>query len=352
MLEVETTQILDLILPDFKRFLALAAPGGDADGRLRAAPESVQPEAQGAGRVLVGHRRRRAGGRELRYTVPDYFNGRLRIVAIGGQRASRWAWPKQHRGEGRLHPDAERAGDGGAGRRVPGQRRRLQQHHRDSGPIRLEAQQPGRGLSLAGPGERRSADRGEERKASPSSASRPRRAGRGVRDLRRAARPGRARVEESISVRPAVAVSHAVHARPRRRRSAQRPLTRDVYSEQRRVDAAVSTLPLVWGQGLTAYLEGYEYSCTEQLVSKGMAALILTTRPEFGAIVARNGERPLDATFCDAARPRQRRRRLRVVGVDAGHGGVPDRLRRALPRRGEGARPGDPAGLLTASTAG
>ena len=32
MLEVETRQILDLILPDFKRFLALAAPGGDADG--------------------------------------------------------------------------------------------------------------------------------------------------------------------------------------------------------------------------------------------------------------------------------------------------------------------------------
>jgi uncharacterized protein YfaS (alpha-2-macroglobulin family) len=32
MLEVQTTQILDLILPEFKRFLALAAPGGDADG--------------------------------------------------------------------------------------------------------------------------------------------------------------------------------------------------------------------------------------------------------------------------------------------------------------------------------
>ncbi len=53
MLEVETRQILDLILPDFKRFLALAAPGGDADGGLRAASESVQPEAQAAGRVLV-----------------------------------------------------------------------------------------------------------------------------------------------------------------------------------------------------------------------------------------------------------------------------------------------------------
>jgi len=32
MLEVDTTQILDLILPEFRKFLALAAPGGDADG--------------------------------------------------------------------------------------------------------------------------------------------------------------------------------------------------------------------------------------------------------------------------------------------------------------------------------
>ena len=53
--------------------------------------------------------------------------------------------------------------------------------------------------------------------------------------------------------------------------SATAPLTRDLYSEQRMVEAAVSTLPLVWGQGLTAYLEHYEYSCTEQLVSKGLS---------------------------------------------------------------------------------
>jgi uncharacterized protein YfaS (alpha-2-macroglobulin family) len=31
MLEVSTSQVLDLILPDFARFSALAAPGGDAD---------------------------------------------------------------------------------------------------------------------------------------------------------------------------------------------------------------------------------------------------------------------------------------------------------------------------------
>ena len=46
----------------------------------------------------------------------------------------------------------------------------------------------------------------------------------------------------------------------------------------------MSAVPLVWGQGLIAWLDDYPYSCTEQLVSKGMSALILTSRPEFGAV--------------------------------------------------------------------
>ena len=83
MLEVDTRQILDLILPDFKRFLALAAPGGDADGGFARHLNPFNrkrkpPVAYWSGVVDVG-----PGGRELRYTVPDYFNGRLRIVAIG-----------------------------------------------------------------------------------------------------------------------------------------------------------------------------------------------------------------------------------------------------------------------------
>src|SRR5262245_44780397 len=82
MLEVDTRQILDLVLPDFKRFMTLAAAGGDADqgfsrhlnpfNRKRKAPVAYW-----SGVVDVG-----AGGRDLQYTVPDYFNGRLRIVAL------------------------------------------------------------------------------------------------------------------------------------------------------------------------------------------------------------------------------------------------------------------------------
>ena len=82
MLEVDTTQILDLILPEFKRFLALAAPGGDEDGGFARHlnpfnKKRKPPVAWWSGVIDAG-----PGGRELRYTVPDYFNGKLRIAAI------------------------------------------------------------------------------------------------------------------------------------------------------------------------------------------------------------------------------------------------------------------------------
>ena len=64
----------------------------------------------------------------------------------------------------------------------------------------------------------------------------------------------------------------------------------------RKVVASISSVPLVWGQGLTAYLESYAYSCTEQLVSKGVAAMILTARPEFGVVRSRDAQ-PLETTF-------------------------------------------------------
>ena len=112
-------------------------------------------------------------------------------------------------------------------------------------------------------------------------------------------------------------------------------LARDMFSERRTVEAAISTLPLVWGQGLTAYLENYEYSCTEQLVSKGMSLLILTSRPEFGAIRNRDAQ-PLEGAFSMLRSRAERAGRIRIVVVIADHRGVPHGVRRAFSRRGEG----------------
>src|SRR5262249_19238881 len=105
-----------------------------------------------------------------------------------------------------------------------------------------------------------------------------------------------ARMEESVSIRPAVAFRTQINLGRVDGSTSVAPVTRDLFTERRSVEAAVSTLPLVWGEGLVTDLENYEYSCTEQLVSMGFGGLVLTTRPEFGVVRSRQAQ-PLEATY-------------------------------------------------------
>ncbi len=302
MLEVYTTQILDLILPDLKRFIALTAPGGDTDGgfarHLNPFNKKRKPAvAYWSGVVDVGR-----GGTSLTYTVPDYFNGRLRIVAIGASagRVGVTEVTTDVKGDFVLTPNVPATVSPGDEFLVSVG---LLNNSTGTGAIRLDAQ-PGPGLTVIGASgvDLEIADKQEGVGEFRVRAN----AVLGPASLTFTARrgPASARMEESVGVRPAVPLRTQLtlgHIEPPsaiRPGSGQAtaPVTRDMYSEKRVVEAAVSALPLVWGQGLTAYLENYEYTCTEQLVSKGMSALILLTRPEFGAI-KRPGVQPLDATF-------------------------------------------------------
>jgi uncharacterized protein YfaS (alpha-2-macroglobulin family) len=295
MLEVDTTQILDLILPDFKRFIALSAPGGDADGgfarhlnpfnRKRKAPVAYW-----SGIVDVGPE-----GRDLKYTVPDYFNGKIRIVAIvaSARKMGVTEVATEVKGDFILTPNVPPTttpGDEfivsvGVFNNTTG----------GTGPIKLEAKL-GAGLQLlsAPSVDLQIADKkegvGEFRlKANPSlgSASMTFSATRGAAE---------AHVEESVGVRPAAAYRTTLTLGRVDSASVQAPLTRDMYGPRRTVEAAVSTLPMVWGQGLTAYLDQYEYTCTEQLVSKGVSALMVVAHPEFG-VIRNRADDPLAPTF-------------------------------------------------------
>ena len=294
-LEVDTRQILDLILPDFKRFLALAAAGGDGESSFARqlnpfSRKRKPPVAFWSGVIDVG-----PDGRDLRYTVPDYFNGRLRIVAIAAS-AGRMGVAEadtEVRGDFILTPNVPAMA-------APGDEFLVSvgvfnNTTGTSGPIRVEAR-TGPGLALAGPAtvDLQIADKregvGEFRiKANPVLGS------AAITFVARRA-DQQAQNEESISVRPAVAYRTQLTLGRVDNANATAPISRDMYTERRNVEAAISFLPLVWGRGLTVYLENYEYSCTEQLVSKGVAALLVTTRPEFG--VVRNGNaQPLDGLF-------------------------------------------------------
>jgi len=293
MLQVDSSQILDLILPEFKQFLAMAAPGGDSEGGFARhlnpfRKKNKPPVAYWSGLTDVG-----PAGREFRYTVPDYFNGRLRVVAIAvsNRRVGTVADATEVKGSFILTPNVpamvapgdEFVVSAGVFNNTLGAK----------GPIRLEVQASA-GLAPQGPSsvDLQVADKregvGEFRfKANPVL---------GPATLRFVARRGGAesRVEESVSVRPAVAYRTQLTLGRFEGGKAAVPLTRDMYSEKRKVEAAVSAVPLVWGQGLIVWLDGYPYSCTEQLVSKGMGALVLTSRPEFGAVRSRSSATPAD----------------------------------------------------------
>src|SRR6185369_820603 len=81
-LTVRTSQILDMILPEYQRLLQSLAPGGDAEGAIGAnlnpfARKRQKPVACWSGIVDIGTK-------EKEYTceVPDHFNGSLRVMAV------------------------------------------------------------------------------------------------------------------------------------------------------------------------------------------------------------------------------------------------------------------------------
>jgi alpha-2-macroglobulin len=294
MLEVDTTQILDLILPEFKRFLALAAPGGDEDGGFARHlnpfnKKRKPPVAWWSGVIDVG-----PGGKELRYTVPDYFNGKLRIVAIAANARKVGVAENDTEVKGSFIltpnvPNSVTPGDDfsvsvGVFNNLEGQ-----------GPIHVEVQQGGE-LAAEGPvaldldiASKKEASAEFRFKANPRL---------GAASLKFVARRGNAEshIEESVGIRPAVAYRTQLSLGSFEGSSVSVPLARDLYPERRKVEASVSSMPLVWGQSLIAWLDDYPYSCTEQQVSKGVAALLVASHPEFG-VIRTNDSQPLTSVF-------------------------------------------------------
>ncbi|MEE3660841.1 alpha-2-macroglobulin [Brenneria sp. g21c3] len=81
-LGVESAQILDLILPEFSKLMQLtAAPGGDGGEGLDLSVNPFKrkrdkPVTYWSGITEVN------GERQFNYPVPDYFNGKIRVMAI------------------------------------------------------------------------------------------------------------------------------------------------------------------------------------------------------------------------------------------------------------------------------
>ncbi len=282
-LEVRTAQILDLILPEFKRLLALAAAGGDQEGALGKnlnpfKRKGQKPVAYWSGIVEAGPKEK-----ELVYQVPDYFNGTLRVMAVAvTPDAIGTLERKAHiRGDFVLSPNVPTFV-------APGDEFDV--------PVSVANNVPGSGknaevlvelktsphLQVVG-NSRVSLKIGEMREASTTFRVRAL-AKLGSADLSFTASRGQysAKLGADLSVRPALPYMTTLNAGHFKNGKKELPVTRQMYSEHRTLNAGISPLPLGLAHGLTRYLEKYPYGCTEQLVSQALPAIVLRNRPEFG----------------------------------------------------------------------
>ena len=282
MLEVRTSQILDLILPEFEKLMALsAAPGGDADAAISRQLNPFKrkrdkPVAYWSGIVDV------AGEKDFSYTVPDYFNGRLRVmaVAVSANRIGTWEGATTVRGDFVLSPNVPTT-------LAPGDEAEISvgvaNNLTDIGPkavpvaVTLKTGPQLQVLGLATQSVSLASMREGVLRFRVKATDR---LGSGHLEFAAGYGGKSARQGIDLSVRPAAAYRTQVDV-GRVESNSQTDLKplRAMYDAYASRDAAISSLPVVLAQGITSYLVNYQNYCSEQIVSSAMPRLIVSKWP-------------------------------------------------------------------------
>ena len=282
-LEVRTSQILDLILPEFKRLMAAAAPGGDAAGAIGKhlnpfKRKRDKPVAYWSGIIDTGPEEK-----ELIYNVPDYFNGTLRVmvVTVNDDTVGTLQKKTQVRGDFVINPNPPTTvapGDEfdvsvavannvvGSGKdAVVALSLAVSNHFAIIGT-------PNTDMKIAEMREGVAVYRLRAKEI----------LGSGSLNFSTVLGGKTGKIATDISIRPVQPFTTAFTIDNVRNGKVQTPINLDLFPEYRKVEAGMSVLPLSMAQGLTNYLDKFPHGCTEQLTSQGIPAVVLSNRPEFG----------------------------------------------------------------------
>jgi uncharacterized protein YfaS (alpha-2-macroglobulin family) len=292
-LSVSTAQILDLLLPEFRRLGLNAAPGGDGEALLSQHLNPFRRKGEKPMAYWSGILDADSSTREVSFTVPDYFNGSLRVLAVAAadERIGAYTGTVTVRGDFVLSPNAPTTVSPGDEFDVSVG---VSNNVIASG---AEAQvdvtiEPDSGLEIVG-NARQQAKIGEGHEDSVRFRLRARDQ-LGAQAMKFTATTasgsgGSATRRIDLSLRPATPYMTQLTAGVIRDESRDVTLPRDLYPHYRKLEASISILPLGFANGFVSYLSNYPYACTEQIVSQALPALILGARPEFGHLRTQTG---------------------------------------------------------------
>ncbi len=280
-LGVETAQIVDLIIPEFSLLRSLSAFGGDGGEVQRLNPfkrVTEKPVVFWSG-ILDAD----TNAREVTYNVPDFFDGTLKIMAVGVSSETTGSSDRDAliRGPFVITPSVPVLAAPGdefeAGVTVAnnvegsGAGAEIELRAETSAQLSIKGRST-QTLRIAEGREQSVTFRFHVNDALGSGEIKFIASRSGTETHRRA----------TLSVRPPVPYVTDVRSGNFKKGSAEVPIKRAIYSEFAKRDAALSALPLGLAHGLDAYLKNFPHGCSEQLTSGAFCRLMLADEVDFG----------------------------------------------------------------------
>lgn len=294
-LGVETSQIMDLILPEFSILRAASAAGGDGDEEMRLNPfkrVTDKPVVFWSGIVDAD-----STEREVTYNVPDYFDGTLTIMAVAfaGDAAGSAEKETTIRGPFVISPSVPTMV-------APNDQFEVgvtvANNIAGSGPnaaVSLTIEPSAQLEVVKGPAMPLPVAEGRESTVTFTVHVKDQ-LGAASLAFHASAPGGETTRRATLSVRSAVPFMTQVRSGNFTKGSAQLAIDRQMYTEFRQLNATASALPLGLARGLDFYLKNFPHGCTEQITSAAFSRLVLADEADFGLSRAEVNEQ-LEAEF-------------------------------------------------------
>jgi len=285
-LQVQTSQILDLIFPEISLIQELSSPGGGYEGEEEIGRnlnpfkrKREKPVAYWSGIIDTDRTER-----EVIYNVPDYFNGTLRVMAVAVSRDKIGTFERKAliRGPFIISPNVPSfAAPGDEFEISVNVANNLEEQDDASTEVQLELIASDH-LHITS--DTKNTLKIPQNKDVTHKYMLQAQDNLGAASLTFSAVGGGRSIKytTSMSIRPPVPYRNTVTTGYIKNDKREISVTRSMYPHYRKLKVNVSLVPLGLAHGLNQYLDEFPYGCTEQLTSKAFAALILGKHPEFG----------------------------------------------------------------------
>ncbi|MEI8342051.1 MAG: alpha-2-macroglobulin family protein, partial [Verrucomicrobiota bacterium] len=280
-LMVKTSQIVDLILPEFSILRSSAFGGGEGEISRHLNPfkrVTEKPVVFWSGVIDAD-----ATEREVVYDVPDYFNGTLTVmaVAVSPDAVGSAQSDPLIRGPFVLTPGVPTLVAPGDQFEVGVTVANNAEGSGSNAAVTLTAESSEHLTIVKSPEQPLVIPEGREISATFTVRANAKLGSASL--LFKASGSGQsAKLRSTLSVRPAVPMMTQVNSGNFTRTEREVPVDRVMVPEYRSLEAVVSALPLGLARGLDVYLKNYPNGCSEQITSGAFCRLMISDEADFG----------------------------------------------------------------------